>query len=358
VAQAPSRGKQLLDDLVKKAQAEGELRLGLNNTWSPEVRERLGEVFKQRFGLTGDVAITPILGTQHLPVAVTETRAGTPPSLDSVYGDDAETMQLVTVGGVLRVENWEALLAEINPLVGSGKVTPDQVSKGPLAGRGFLFVGNVKRILYNPRLIGEAELPRTHAELADPRFKDKFIQPPWTAHWEIAPAVLDNLNREQWLETVRAAGRNSGMVLPYIPATERLLLGQFAFALGDDTTPRRVFAKDPQAPLAAKFLDDYNPYIGLYTTVRTGTAHPTGATLWALWLTTPEAQAIWQPVELWAQRYGDTEIDQEQARFIREPANKVVWFLDNPRTIELLESYQTPEGRQYLDAIGKAIRGE
>ena len=93
---------------------------------------------------------------------------------------------------------------EVDLKVQGGKVTPSQISHGPATARGFNYLGNVKQVVYNTRLIGEAELPRTHAELVDPRFKDKFVQPPWTSHWAIAPAVLDNLNREQWLDTVRA----------------------------------------------------------------------------------------------------------------------------------------------------------
>src|SRR4051812_3027463 len=197
-AQAPARGKQLLDDLVKKANAEGELSVLMVSSWSHGLAGPLADTFKQRFGLTTNVTVSPVLGTQHLPVAIAETRAGSPPTYDAVYGDDAEMMQLIGAGAGLRVEDWEALLTEIHPGVAAGRVTPDQLSHGPLAGRAFQLVGNVKQILYNPRLITEAELPRRHADLAEARFKDKFVQPPWTAHWEIAPAVLDNLNRDQW----------------------------------------------------------------------------------------------------------------------------------------------------------------
>ena len=137
----------------------------------------------------------------------------------------------------------------------------------------------MKQILYNPRLIGEAELPRRHTDLTEARFKDKFVQPPWTAHWEIAPAVLDNLNRDQWLDTVRAAGKNSGAVLPEGPAAERVVLGQYPFALGQDTYVRLTRSKDPQAPLAARFFEDYNEYNSLHTVVRAGTPHPAGAAL-------------------------------------------------------------------------------
>src|SRR5581483_5138357 len=349
---APTRGKQLLDALVAKANTEGELSVLMTVSWNHGLAVPLADAFKQRFGLTTNVTVSPVLGTQHLPVAIAETRAGTPPTYDAVYGDDAEMMQLIGAGASLPIEDWEALLAEINPAVGAGRVKPDQISHGPLAGRAFMFVGNVKQILYNPRLIGEAELPRRHTDLTDARYKDQFIQPPWTSHWEIAPAVLDNLNRDQWLDVVRAAGKNSAAVLPEGPAAERVVLGQYPFALGQDTYLRTFRAKDPQAPIAARFFEDYNEYNALHYVV------PAGATLWVLWMTTPESEAIWQPTEFYAQRYGDSEIDRAQRQLIQDSGANVVGLLDTPRAIELLEWYQSPDGRQYLDAMQKAIRGE
>jgi ABC-type Fe3+ transport system substrate-binding protein len=355
---APARGTQLLDDLAKKANAEGELTVLMPSSWNNALAGSLAETFKQRFGLTTNVTVSPVLGTQHLPVAIAETRAGSPPTYDAVYGDDAEMMQLIGAGAGLRVEDWEALLTEIHPGVAAGRVTPDQLSHGPLAGRAFQLVGNVKQILYNPRLITEAELPRRHADLTEARFKDKFVQPPWTAHWEIAPAVLDNLNRDQWLDVVRAAGKNSGAVLPEGPAVERVVLGQYPFALGQDTYVRLTRSKDPQAPLAARFFEDYNEYNSLHTVVRAGTPHPAGAALWVLWMTTPESEAIWQPTEFYAQRYGDSDIDKAQRQLIQDSGAPVVGLLDTPRAIELLEWYQGNDGRQYLDTLQKAIRGE
>jgi iron(III) transport system substrate-binding protein len=359
-APAPSAtsGKQALDDLIKRANEEGEVFVTILSSWDRALIPPLADTFKKRFGLNINVDISNVGSGEHFPLAITETRAGTRPTYDAVQSDEAPMMQLHGAGGIQRIEQWEALLAEINPAVGSGRVAPDQISRGPFEGRAFQFSGNVKQILYNRRLISEAELPRTHAELTDPRYRDKFAQPPWTAHWETAPAVMDNLNRQQWLDVVRAAGKNSGAVLGETQGSQRVALGQFAFALGQDTNLRRVLAQDPQAPMGARFFEDYNEYNATYYSVRTGARHPAAATLWAMWMTTPEAEAIWQPVELYAQRFGDSEIDRQQAQFIRDNGAKVVGFLDTPQTIELLEWYQTPQGTQYLDAMTKAIKGE
>ena len=75
-------------------------------------------------------------------------------------------------------------------------------------------------------------------------------------------------------------------------------------------------------------------------------------------MTTPEAQAIWQPSELLAVPYGESKIDREQALSIEKSGAKAVGFLDNEKTMDLLKWYRSEEGRKYLDAMTRAIRGE
>src|SRR5581483_506619 len=108
-----------------------------------------------------------------------------------------------------------------------------------------LSFANIKQVLYNPKLIAPDQLPKVHQDLTDAKFKGKFNQPPWTAHWEIAPQVIDPAQRQQWLEVVRAAGKNSGEVLFENTGVQRVILGQYAFALAQDTYVRQTLAKDP-----------------------------------------------------------------------------------------------------------------
>lgn len=353
-------GKELLDDLVKRANQEGQLVATMQSSWRRPLAPKLANAFKERFGLTIDVSITPVRPAKHYPVAIAETRAGAPATYDVIQADDSENMALIGAGGTRNIENWEALLAEINPLVGSGKVQPDQISRGPFAGRAFQFMRNVKVIIYNPTLITKEDLPKVHADLAHLKYKErwKFTQPPWTAHWEIAPAVFDNFDKEKWLDIVRQAGKNTDVVMSSSSGSQRVALGEFAFGLGHDTYVTRILAKDPKAPIALAFFEDYNEANGTYYVVRKGARHPAAAALFALWMTTPESEAIWQPVVPQAQPWGESERDREQARFIEEANAKVVSFLDNEKTIALLEWYSTEEGREYLGAMSRAIRGE
>jgi ABC-type Fe3+ transport system substrate-binding protein len=318
----------------------------------------LTDAFRKRFGLDIKVTIANVNSARHFPVAIAETQASAPATYDAVQGDDAETMQIVGAGATQKVENWATLLAEINPLVRSGKVRPDAISRGPFQDHSFMFMANVKQIIYNTRSIAEKDLPRTHRDLTDARYKGKFAQPPWTSHWEIAPVAFDKFDKNEWLEVVRRAGNNTGAVLGESGAVQRVVLGEFAFALAQDRYTRQILAKDPKAPIAARFFDDYNELNQVYYAVRTRARHPAAGTLWALWMTTPESQKIWQPSDLQAVPYGDSELDREFKQRIEKSKARVIGFLDNEKTIELLKWYRTDEGRKYLDAMARAIRGE
>lgn len=350
-------GNKLLAELVRQANQEGKLVGTVQSSWGHAMLPGLADAFKKRFGLTIDVSLTPVASARQFPIEIAAIKAGAPPTYDVMQGDDAETIQLTGAAGVQKIAGWKELLAVVNPAVASGAIKLDQVSHGPFEGGSFHFMANIKQIVYNPRLIKAEDLPKTHAELADAKYKGKFVQPPWTAHWEIAPAVFDEQQRDKWLDVVRAAGKN-GSVLTEVEGVSRVVLGQYQFALAQDAYVRQVLAKDAQAPVAATFFHDYNELNGVYYSVRGKARSPAAATLWALWMTTPESEAIWQPSNKSFQPFGTSALDVAERQAIKDSGAVVVGYLDNDRTIALLRWQQSPDGAKYLAAIAKAIRGE
>jgi ABC-type Fe3+ transport system substrate-binding protein len=357
LAAAPS-GNDLVAGLVADANKEGRLVATVQGTWARDMLPRLADAFKKRFGLTIDVSLTPVASASQFPLEIAATKAGAPPTYDVMQGDDAETMQLAGAGGFQAIPHWEDLLAAINPEVRSRKVPLSQISRDPFKGVSFLFMGNIKELIYNTKSIAPADLPKTHADLVQSKYAGKFTQPPWTSHWEVAPPVLKDQGRAQFLDVVRGAGKNTGAVLNENTGVERVVLGQYAFALAQDTYLRQTLAKDAQAPIAGTFFRDYNELNAVYYSVRTRAPHPAAATLWALWMTTAEAEAIWQPVMFSFVPYGSSPIDVGERQAIKASGASVIGYLDNAQTIALLRWQQTPEGTQYLAAIAKAIRGE
>ena len=355
---ASDPGNDALAALVQAANKEGRLLATVPTDWNQAMLPKLADAFKKRFGLTIDVSVTPTRSATQFPLEIAATKSGAAPTYDVMQGDDAETMQLIGGGGVQSVPNWQALLRAINPAVNGGKVSFTQVSRAPFDGSSFAFMGNVKELLYNPNLITAAALPKTHSELLDPKYTGKFVQPPWTAHWEMAPSVINGSDRDKFVELVRSAGKNTGAVLTEAEGAQRVVLGQYAFVLAQDTYLRAILAKDPRAPIAGVFLRDYNQLNVDYYSVRTRTAHPAAASLWALWMTTPEAEAIWQPEVKAFVPYGSSPLDIQERATIKSQHVPVVGYLDTAASVAYLKWQQTPDGARFLTALAKAIRGE
>jgi ABC-type Fe3+ transport system substrate-binding protein len=259
----------------------------------------------------------------------------------------------------MKIDDWEKLLAEINPLVRSGKVKPQQISPTPFSGFGFEFANRIKGIAYNPKLITREALPKRHADLVDPKYRGKWLQPPYSTNWDLGALVFHEMPRDVWLETVRRAGQNAGGVQLDPVAIQRVALGEFAFALVNLDQYFRIINKDPQAPLAWTFFADYNPVTSIMYSVRKGARHPAGATLFTLWIGSPEAKAIWQASTSELQFvWGDGAVEERAKQYLKEVGGRTVRSLENERGIEFMKWMGTAEGRDYRTAIARAIRGK
>lgn len=95
-----------------------------------------------------------------------------------------------------------------------------------------------------------------------------------------------------------------------------------------------------------------------YYAVRTGTHSSAAAALFALWMTAPEAESIWQPRVMAFHPYGTSALDEAERAAIKASHATILGFFDNDKTIALLRWEQTPEGARYLGAMMKAIQGE
>lgn len=84
------------------------------------------------------------------------------------------------------------------------------VSGRSRSGFAFAYISRTKSLLYNPNLVAMQNLPKTHAELGNAKYKRIWTQPPWTTHWEPGPLALPEVSKEKWIEVVRRAGKNAG----------------------------------------------------------------------------------------------------------------------------------------------------
>jgi ABC-type Fe3+ transport system substrate-binding protein len=352
-AAAPS-GQKLLDDLIARAKQEGVLNSSVIQSFSGPTGARLGAAFKKRFGLDIEVNLPIVDPTQYVSKAAAEIKAGVVPPYDTYVGSDKNAMELVALGGVQRIDNWEPLLAVINPLVGSGSVRPKQISHDPFSGFAFQYIHRPRAILYNPKVISRNDLPKTHAEIGDPKFKGRWVTPPYTSDWDTGPLAFPELPKLKWLEIVRKAGKNAGAVLSSRAAMQRVLLGETAAT----NNFYHLKAKDPQAPLEIAYFRDYNPVTADYYVVRKGARHPAVATLFALWMGAPDAEAIYQSHTFVGQLWGESEMDRKIRQGLQETGGKTLNFFDSKEGVELLRWYGTKEGSEYREAMIRAIGGE
>lgn len=185
-----------------------------------------------------------------------------------------------------------------------------------------------------------------------------FILAPWTTPWEPGPVAFPQLTNEQWIEIVRKAGRNAGGVMAETAGVQRMLLGEFAFLPANTYYYFLYKAKDPQAPINITYFEGLNVSSRAIHMVRKNAKHIAAGTLFALWMGTPEAEAIWQPANFYTQLWGESELDKKEKDFIQKSGAKIVDFMDTKKGLDFLTWLSTDEGRNYKEGLGRAIRGE
>jgi ABC-type Fe3+ transport system substrate-binding protein len=347
-----------VSELVAKAKQEGSLNATVTSSMTGKTTPKLILAFNKRFGLNLNITLTPVNDTVNYPRALASTQSGAPPTYDSIEGTELNNVQLLDAGGLHKIDNLESLMAEINPMVRSGKVKASHLSPGQLSGYAIAYQTRSKSIIYNSKLINRANLPKTHAELADAKYKALWNQPPWTSHWDIGPFVFPEIGKEKWLEIVRAAGKNAGAVLNEQAGVERVMLGEFPFVLANAYYAFLAKSKDAQAPVEITFFKDYNQANATYYVVSKGTKRPAAATLFAIWMSTPEAEAIWQSELFGTQKWGESELDKRERSLIQESGANMVDLFETEKGREYLKWFSTQQGREYRKQLSQAIRGQ
>ncbi len=110
--------------------------------------------------------------------------------------------------------------------------------------------------------------------------------------------------------------------------------------------------------LGFSYFEDYNGAPSTFYNVRKGAKHPAAGTLFALWVGSPDAKAIWQSDLNGSQfAYGESEIDKTVKGYLDAQGATAYSYLGNKKGVELLKWMVSKEGRKYRGAIVKAIRG-
>lgn len=346
------RADEILQRLIEAARREGQLDLMVTSSQGEKGAQELVDAFKRRFGL--NITINADLSgqeSQKFNQAAVETKSGIPPTFDLMQGEPPVILNLLRAGGIEEIVNWDVLLAQIVPEAHKVK---EKVSPGDLAGYSFLWATRISGLLYNPKLISERELPKTWKQMGDPKYRGAFSVPPWTT---ITLMGLLKHEKKEWLEIVRSWGRNKPQVLTYSAGIERMLLGDLKFLEANDYYYFEHKAKDPNAPIGLAYFEDFTPLREVMYIVRRGARHSNAAKLFALWVTGPEANSLFEKYAYQTNvALGKGPVSQKVLKVLKERNIKPLSWFENSESLEKFRWLATKEGEEYSRAIAKAQR--
>lgn len=355
-AGAAPDGKRALSDLKAQAQKEGRLVTLVGGSEASAI-PKLVSAFKARFGLDINVKIDTGSPSGTHVKTVGEMQVGVRPSYDAlVLGPDTYMMDLYKVGGYARVDHWQLLLSEINPLVRKGAVRPEIISPPPFSGYAFIHANRSKSLVYNKKLIAEGQVPKTRVAMADPAYRGKYAVPPWINAEEYGVLLYSGKELEKWLDIMDQIGKGAKFVATFNQAFNRLLLGEIAFMSTNSYLYWQALAKDPGAPIGIKFWEDFTAVTNAFAGVMKGSRHPAAATLFVLWMTTPEAHALLQEANFLPNLlYGSTELDRTISSAIKRSGSQVLNWFNPPENIEKLRWLtEGKEGQEFSEKLLRA----
>ena len=134
------------------------------------------------------------------------------------------------------------------------------------------------------------------------------------------------------------------------------MVKEYAYTYMNSAEYWGVKARDADAPIGMHWFSDYTPLSPMMFIVPRGSRHPAAGTLWALWMTTPEAQAIVQkasPQENLV--FGRSDIDNHSRAAIKKSGSRLVSYLNSPEDLKVLKWWATDEGRKYRSRLKAGI---
>ncbi|MBI4526257.1 MAG: extracellular solute-binding protein [Deltaproteobacteria bacterium] len=353
-AAAGSPGKAVMKQLVEGARKEKQVYLYPTTSGSDEVIQGFKNYLK-RLGLELDLKVDASGGSfQKISQAIGETKQGIVPAYDVQFGGAHEIIHLLEANGVKRVDNLESLVSEIAP---QALPVLDKISPGPFKGRAFTFGHWIKAIIYNPKLISAKDLPQSHKELGDPKYKGSFALPPWTSD---ADAALLAYDKDQALEIIKAIGRNKAATERESAAVNRMLLGEFKFVDANAHYYHEFKGRDPRAPIGLEFFRDYTTINESMYFVREGARNANAATLFVLWTLSEEGQQIFEKATAHPNIYlPSSHVGREIMGMMKKRKVKIVSYVENEESLKKLKwMSQTEEGKAWTQAIARAWRGK
>ncbi|MGH7827382.1 MAG: ABC transporter substrate-binding protein [Candidatus Binatia bacterium] len=197
-------------------------------------------------------------------------------------------------------------------------------------------------LAYNPKLVAPSEVPKSYADLLDPKWSGKMSL--GTDEYEWFSVLLDGMGKAKATEFIKALARQK-LHMPGSSSVMRvqlLMAGENAIAIA--ARGRRVAEfKEKGAPIDYRIVDPYGGEPNSLALMRRG-SHPHASLLFIDWLLSEEIQTfIAQQIPRMSLRKGVKQLPRNQALFAKE------FVFVNPATIgsnlnEIIATYRETFG--------------
>lgn len=352
---AATLGETALQALIEQAKKEPNAINGSMTRVllaSPPLLKQANQMFNQRFGLSKTFNIVEGTDNTFTTQMMASLDMGGNARLSFYTTNGSDMPSFIDGGYVSEIKDWQLLLTEINPRVKSGAVKPSDISRTGYMGYAFAHSNRLKAVGYNKNLASPDNLPRSYAEMADPKYKGHYAIEPWLSHWQ---ALGYNYFPDRLNEAVKiydAIGKNAYVVSRSHQLNPRMAQGEFKFMTLNAEVVTDFVSQNPGAPLDFYFMNDMTLVeTTLMFVPRKGPAPATGA-LWVMYLSHPDIQAMRGP-DAPNIMYGEIENDRNMMK--RLEGKKIFDWQLNESTTTYWKWVNSDEAKDFRAKMNAAI---
>jgi iron(III) transport system substrate-binding protein len=266
-----------LDDLIAAAKKDGTLDFYGPSTLKAEGAQAIAQAFNKKYGTNINVRFLPSGSmTRDVGKVATQAAAGAPPEWDVMVATDAHHASL-WLRKLQKPFDYKA--------VGVDEKLIDH------DGSAISFVHQYIVPAYNSSMIAPKDAPKSWEDLLQPKWKGKVGVTTATHH--LGRLAVGPWGEEKTTAYVKALAQQNPVVGELGPTYTRLQLGEILVALS--LTDSYIYlAKQSGAPVTEAV--DVQPVVApsYHVGVLKGAQHANAAHLFAVFMTTPESQQVWE----------------------------------------------------------------
>jgi len=266
-----------IDDLIKGAKQEGTIEFYAPSTLTPQGAQALGAAFNKKYGLNVKLQYSPSGNmTRDIGKVVGLGASGVPPEWDLMVVTDAHHATL-WVKKMHQPFDYKTIGVDAKAV---------QYDNGSVS-----FANQFVLPAYNKQLVQAKDAPKSWDDLLNPKWKGKIGVSSATHH--MARLAAGPWGEEKATNFVKALTKQDLILGRLGEIYSRLLLGEIVVAVSLSDSEIKS-EKNKSAPVV--FAESVSPLLApaYHAGVPKNAAHPKVAYLMAAYLTTPEAQKIWE----------------------------------------------------------------